>query len=154
MCKELRADAKVRNVATKKLDSKILAIVSTDIVAAEAHYHQSCYRLYTRDAEQGDADEEQEEDEYDVAGHHSYKELFQFIRMELFPDPKVMMMIEVASRFLPSLESFGVDRVQDSTKKHIRCTLEQEFGESLHIIQDNNGKLLVYPDSLMIQELV
>ena len=67
MCKELRADAKVRNVATKKLDSKILAIVSTDIVTAEAHYHQSCYRLYTRDAEQGDADKEQEEDEYDVA---------------------------------------------------------------------------------------
>ena len=47
MCKELRADAKVRNVATKKLDSKILAIVSRDIVAAEAHYHRSCYRLYT-----------------------------------------------------------------------------------------------------------
>ena len=154
MCKELRADAKVRNVATKKLDSKILAIVSRDIVAAEAHYHRSCYRLYTRDAEQGDADEEQEEDEYDVAVRHSYRELFQFIRMELFPDPKVMMMTEVASRLLASLESFGVDRVQDSTKKHIRRTLEQEFGESLHILQDNNGKLLVYPDSLTIQELV
>ena len=47
MCKELRANAKVRNVATKKLGSKILAIVIKDIVAAEAHYHRSCYRLYT-----------------------------------------------------------------------------------------------------------
>ncbi len=74
--------------------------------------------------------------------------------MELFPDPKVMMMTEVAARLLPTLESFGVDRVQDSTKKHIRRTLEQEFGESMHIIRDNNGKLLVYPDSLTIQELV
>ena len=154
MCKELRADAKVRNVATKKLDSNILAIVSRDIVAAEAHFHRSCYRMYTRDAEQGDADEEEEEDEYDVAVRNSYRELFQFIRMELFLDPKVMMMTEVASILLASLESFGVDRVQDSTKKHIRRTLEQEFGESLHIIQDNNGKLLVYPDSLTIQELV
>ena len=74
--------------------------------------------------------------------------------MELFLDPKVMMMTEIASIPLASLGSFGVDLVQDSTKKHIWRTLEQEFGESLHIIQDNNGKLLVYPDSLMIQELV
>ncbi len=47
MCKELRADAKVRDAATKKLDSKILAIVTRDIVAAEAHYQRSCYRQYT-----------------------------------------------------------------------------------------------------------
>ena len=40
MCRELRADAKVRDAATKKLDSKILAIVTRDIVAAEAHYHR------------------------------------------------------------------------------------------------------------------
>ncbi|KAG0723799.1 hypothetical protein GWK47_041926 [Chionoecetes opilio] len=36
-CRELRADAKIRNAATKKLDSRILGIVSRDIVAAEAH---------------------------------------------------------------------------------------------------------------------
>ncbi len=40
---ELMAVAKVRNVETKKLDSKILAIVSRDIVAAEVDYHRSCY---------------------------------------------------------------------------------------------------------------
>ncbi|KAG0711467.1 hypothetical protein GWK47_020543 [Chionoecetes opilio] len=38
-CRELRAYAKIRNAATKKLDSRILGIVSRAIVAAEAHYH-------------------------------------------------------------------------------------------------------------------
>ncbi len=74
MCKELRADAKVRNAATKKMDSRILAIVSRDIAAAKAHYHGSCYRLYIWDAEQGDGDEKQEEGEYDVAVRYSCSE--------------------------------------------------------------------------------
>ena len=42
----------------------------------------------------------------------------------------------------------GVEEVWGSTKKHIRRKLEVEFGESLSIFPDNNGKLLVVPDSL------
>lgn len=48
-CRELRADEKIQSVATKKMDSRILAIVSRDLVAAEGHYHRSCYRLYTKE---------------------------------------------------------------------------------------------------------
>lgn len=43
-CTELRADARIRNAATKKLDTRILAIVSKNIVAAEAQYHRYCYK--------------------------------------------------------------------------------------------------------------
>ena len=39
------------------------------------------------------------------------------------------------------------------TNKHIRRKLEAEFGESLSISPDNNGKLLVVPDSLDIKNL-
>lgn len=48
LCAELRADDKFRKVAVQKLDSRILALVSRDLVAAEGHYHRSCYRLYTK----------------------------------------------------------------------------------------------------------
>ena len=41
-----------------------------------------------------------------------------------------------------------------ATKKHIRRKLETEFGESLSIFPDNNGKLLVVPDSLDIKNLL
>lgn len=47
-CTELRCDEKIRDVATLKHDTDILAITSKDIVAAEAHYHRVCYREYTR----------------------------------------------------------------------------------------------------------
>ena len=46
-CVKLQADAKVRDVATKRNDTKILAIVSRKLVAAECWCHKSCYRLYT-----------------------------------------------------------------------------------------------------------
>ena len=45
---ELRVDEKIRHVATRKGDSKILAVTSRELVAAEAHYHQCCYCNYTR----------------------------------------------------------------------------------------------------------
>ena len=47
-CRELRADGTIRNAATRKNDSRILTLVSRDLVAAEGHYHRSCYRNYTR----------------------------------------------------------------------------------------------------------
>ena len=48
-CQELHADARVREIATMKLDQRMLAIMNRELVAAEGHYHRSCYRLYTKD---------------------------------------------------------------------------------------------------------
>ena len=45
---QLRADQTLRECATRKGDDKILSITNRDIVAAEAHYHVSCYKDYTR----------------------------------------------------------------------------------------------------------
>ena len=38
----------IREAATRKLDSRILAILSRRLVAAECHYHRLCYQGYTR----------------------------------------------------------------------------------------------------------
>lgn len=44
--------------------------------------------------------------------------------------------------------SAGVKEVWQSTKKHIRQDLEVEFGVSLSLCGEQNGKLLVVPYSL------
>ena len=46
---QLRADQTLRKCAIQKGDERILAVTSRDIVAAEAHYHVSCYKNYKRD---------------------------------------------------------------------------------------------------------
>ena len=42
------ADEKMREAVARKLDSRILAILSRRLVAAECHYHRLCYQGYTR----------------------------------------------------------------------------------------------------------
>jgi len=44
---QLRADETLRSCAMLKEDAKIRVLTSRDIVAAEAHYHASCYKIYT-----------------------------------------------------------------------------------------------------------
>ena len=100
LCTELRADTRIRNAATKKLDSRILAIVSMDIVAAKAHHIRSCYRLYTinkNSQQEGDVGANDNDGEHvrEAAVSQSYSELFDYLRTECFSTPKVMMMTDV-----------------------------------------------------------
>jgi hypothetical protein len=44
-CSDMRADISIRRIAMENNDSKILAIVSRELVAAEACYHRTCYKL-------------------------------------------------------------------------------------------------------------
>ena len=44
---DLRADVTIREAATNKGDTRIMALASRELVAAEAHYHISCYKRYT-----------------------------------------------------------------------------------------------------------
>jgi len=48
----------------------------------------------------------------------------------------------------------GLTQVAPSTKKHLRHKVESELCEFLHIIPNDKGKLLVYPDNLSMDELV
>ena len=47
-CTDLLADENIRKIALAKNDSKLLANVSRHLVAAEACYHGTFYREYTR----------------------------------------------------------------------------------------------------------
>ena len=51
-CIDLRADNTIRRAAVGKNDPRILAIVTRELVAAEACYHKSCYRDYTRNIQE------------------------------------------------------------------------------------------------------
>lgn len=63
-------------------------------------------------------------------------------------------MTNLTARLVQGMVVCGVNAVKTSTKKHVRRKLEAEFGEALQMTQDDNGKLLVYPSSLSMPELV
>ena len=62
-------------------------------------------------------------------------------------------MTDLMSRLVTCMNSLGISQIKDSTKKCIHRRLESEFAETLHIFQYNNGRLLLYPDSLSMHEL-
>ena len=68
-----------------KGDEKILALTSRDIVAAEAHYHCSCYMIYTKvkTKEREHECEKTDRDEwYQIVEKEAYANLFDYIRTE------------------------------------------------------------------------
>ena len=154
---ELRADEKVRAAATIKMDNKILAVTSRELVAAEAHYHKTCYRDYTREyytqPRNKSATVEDGDRTYADAEDDAYQMLFANIRDDLFPNPRVLTMVDLTENLVLYMKAHGVEEVRASTKKHIRRKLQGKFGESLLIFPDHSGKLLVIPDNLKITAL-
>ena len=86
-CQELCADARVREVATKKLDQRVLAITSRELVAVERHYHKSCYHLKdtipTRSDVSACTEQATELNYYQTIETLAFKELLSYNRNEL-----------------------------------------------------------------------
>ena len=91
---------------------------------------------------------------YGRAAKRTYEELFKYIRNDLFQQPNVVRLTELTKKLTDTLLSMGVTEVKSSTKKHIQRKLVAEFGESLHMIPDDKGKILVFPDNLSLGEVV
>ena len=133
----------------------MLAITARDLVAAEAHYHESCYCKYTQgEKEKMQVATDKDDESYQAAEEESYGLLFQYVRDTLFPEPTVLRMTELTVKLVSYLQTYGINDVKTHTKKHLRWKLECEFKESLHFVHDDKGKLLVYPDNLSFDQVV
>lgn len=148
---QVRVDQTLRQIATARCDEKILAITSRDIVAAEAHYHRSCYRDYTRPAQQRHPEKSEpgDDDEYDA-----FSDLFHFIRTDVLDSQVVITVIKLTKKLESFLQTRGPEKLRESTTKDLRRKLESEFGSTLDIFPDEKGKLLVMPANLDIKETV
>ena len=134
-CRDLRADDSIRKSAMKKKDSRILAIASREIAAAEACYHRTCYKGYTR-AEASptiasDGCNKSLEDEYTNLELEAYQMLFDYIRSDVLANEKIVKLTELTEVLALYLTSLGVEEIKLSTKKHIRRNLQTEFGDVL-----------------------
>ena len=84
---QLRADENIRKTALAKNDSKLLAIVSRDLVAVEACYHGTCYREYTRPKPETGTSSNlsftSQDDEYACTDSAAYEKLFDYVGNKL-----------------------------------------------------------------------
>lgn len=90
----VRADQTVRECAIQKRDEKILVVTSTDVIAAEAYYHLSCYKNYTRIIQESKQNKERQhdnercdgDDSYQMVERETYAGLFEYIRTNTIPN--------------------------------------------------------------------
>ena len=127
-CRDMRADSSIRKIATQKNDSRILALASRELVAAEACYHRTCYRSYTRPDV---SCESQRDNEYARLESDAYQMLFDYIRSDVIESGKVVKLSEITQLLVEFLMSLGVKECKPSTRKHIRRNIEAEFSELL-----------------------
>ena len=92
-------DQTLRQIATEKCYERILAITSRDIVAAEAYYHRTCYREYTRPNHQQHPEENEPTND---AEFDNFSDLFSSITTHVLDLQVVITMIELTKK----LESF------------------------------------------------
>ena len=89
LCSDLRADNTLRDIATKRQDKHILAVMSRDTVTAKACYHRPCYRSYIKKKNRDNVNDDRKCDEcddpdvqYKKAETEPCMHLFQYIKKE------------------------------------------------------------------------
>ena len=159
---QLRADNTLRECATQKGDENIPAVTSRDLVAAEAKYHVSCYKNYIRVKKveheciykNGKENETGGDELCQRIERKAYEDLFRYIRTDIISNKKIVSITSLTMKLESFMHSGGVEHLHDTTKKHIRRKLESELGESVDIFPDNEGKLLMVPDSVSFNDVV
>ena len=150
---ETRADCTLREIAQQRLDTDILAITSRDIIAAEAQYHKTCYRDYTRKRPDNVIKEDNiEEESCSKQEKEAFKRLFDFIRNDLFTNPRILPLTELRAKFISFMNDCGVTDVRDCAKKHVRRYVEYEFGDAIQFFYVQS-RTYIRPDNLSIESI-
>ena len=129
-CVNLRADASIRKATIAAGDGRIIGLASRDLVAAEAWYHSQCYRDYTRTdkpCKYSDLDDEPDSDEINYCDieSHAYDKLYEFIRLDLLKNPRLVKKVDVREKLMIYMRTMGATEISESTKKHFRIKLEK-----------------------------
>ena len=122
---------------------------NNDIVAAEAHYHDSCYKTSTKvlaDVEgKLDAKVKLIEESQFVGHMRKVIERKEIVLME--------RLYEIFCDLSPHNYNIDVEGDRHNMKRKVKRMLEKEFADTLHVHQMENLRLLVIPKHISVAEL-
>ena len=110
-CVDMHADETIRKAAAGKCDNRILAVISRELVVAEALYHKSCYRNQcTRNIPvTGDKKEDSEYTEYFQAELQGYD----YIGTDLLQNLRILRLSELYALSTSFVNSQGEREMQN-----------------------------------------
>ena len=123
----------------------------------KAQYHSSCYRQYTKvtssSAEVSKQNENTIDEPYDNANAVALVKLLNYIKNDIFVNQSIIELSTLNKRLKAFMLDSGIEELKPSTSKHLRRTFENEFKDTLHMIQTESNKVVLYPDNLTRDEL-
>jgi len=142
-CIDERAEKSITAAALKNNDHHILSI--PDLIAAEAHYHKSCYDLFTRVNRDGEKKENDDTEET-----KAYKEVLKLcLELELQPD--VIPYKILVNMMKAKLKETG-STLKTSTEKNLYRKIEHD-AKSINFI-NVGGLRYIYPNNITKEQLV
>ena len=121
-------------------------MVSWEPASAEAHYHRSCYRSYTREVKSSlSSASELNIVNYKEAEYKAFSDLYHYVGTAIFMHPKVIQSTDLTFKY----SFIATERHQGNwiqQKKYIWWSFEGEFEDILNIFPDTASKLLVLPN--------
>ena len=152
-CIDLRADENIRKIALAKNDSKLLAIVSRDLAAAEARYHGTCYRECTRPKPETGTSSTlsltYQDDEFACTESAAYEKLFDYVWSNVLMTPNLTRLTDLTQTMISYMKDLSINETKESSKTRLRRKLEAEFGSLLQF-EDllGNSRVLIIPANL------
>ena len=143
---DLCADKNIRKTALANNDSKLLAIVSRDLVAAEACYHGTCCREYTRPKPETGTSSTlsftSRDDEYACTESAVHEKLFDYMRNNVLAvTPNLIRLTDLTQMMISYMTDLGIKETKESFKTHLRRKLEAAFESLLqfeHLLGNNS----------------
>ena len=113
----MRADASIRKAAIAAGDGRVIGLASRVLVAVEAWYHSQCYRDYTRTdkaCKYSDLDDEPDSDEtnYCIIESQASDKLYEFIRLDLLENPRLVKRVDLREKLMMYLRSMGANEMK------------------------------------------
>jgi hypothetical protein len=164
---KFRSDDKVRRSAKLHIKTcselsviaqEVLRLCCKDLISSEAKYHASCYKLFVRiaysDTENMDA-AKTDEDVEDGSGsciNQVYESLFSFCS-DLIKSPRIVELKTIKELMFAEAEKIRV-KVLPSQFKNLVRKLSDRFKEHLKFSYPSNNKVLVYPSTLSMDDVI
>ena len=152
-CLEFRAVQSIKAAVTKINDFQMLGLITDDLIATEAHYHSSCYKLDTKvnqDNVISVTTDQNEKAIYKSVEFIAFKEVVKEC-YQLLENPTVLPYNKSFKTMEKVFEANNID-VLDSSRFYLRRNLEKHVDFIKYI--NVNGLLYDYPKNYSVEELI
>jgi hypothetical protein len=156
-CVTETAEASIKEAANAKQDTKLLCIIQdVDLIAREAHYHNSCRRNFTRKDIRNPTPDPNSETSGQIQAHETaFEHLCEYVQTNIIIGSQVERMTMLRERYCLYMQEHSLEHYNPQYKTDkLKDKLQKHFGHRIKFWRPNYRSELVYSDEVPIGQAV